>query len=529
MVTTREVDWWRTAVIYEVYPRSFADSTGNGVGDLRGLREKLPYIASLGVQGIWITPFQRSPQVDQGYDISDYCDVDPLFGTLTDIDALLEAAHAVGLRVLVDIVPNHASIEHPLFVKAVEAGPGSVEREMFHFADGIGDAAPNNWTSVFGGPAWNRVAPGSAVDHQWYLHLFSAAQPDWNWRNPAVVDYFDGVLRFWFDRGADGIRIDVAHGLFKAEGMPDAPNVPTVIDGLRSNPLVADQEPVHDVYRRWRRLADEYEPARLLVGEVNLEPDRAARFTRPDELHQAFAFAFARLGWDGAQWAAVGTQLELARREYGSAPSWALENHDLVRTVTRFGGGARGSRRGRAALVALLGLPGSVYVYQGQELGLPEVEVAAEDRADPMWIHSGMGRDGARIPMPWTIGSDRAHGFTVGTAVAPWLPTPSGWGDWSVERQNRDPGSTLNLLKSAVAVRTDLLASARIPADEAVTWRHESTGLVVCDRASGLSVAIAMGDDPVALPSGTVLFASDTVTDGTVPPDTTVWFWRDAA
>ncbi|GHD40959.1 alpha-amylase [Mycetocola manganoxydans] len=518
-------DWWRTAVIYEVYPRSFADSTGNGVGDLQGIRNRLPYIASLGVQGIWITPFQRSPQVDQGYDISDYCDVDPLFGTLADVDSLLAEAHALGLRVLVDIVPNHASVEHPLFLRAVAAGPGSPEREMFHFADGNGDAAPNNWISVFGGPAWHRVAPDSPDDRQWYLHLFSPAQPDWNWRNPAVVDYFDDVLRFWFERGADGIRIDVAHGLFKAEGMPDSPAVPTVIDGLRSNPLVTDQEPVHDVYRRWRTIADEYSPERLLVGEVNLEPDRAARYTRPDELHQAFAFAFARLGWNPAEWAAVGSELEKARREHGSAPSWALENHDLVRTVTRFGGGERGLRRARAGMVALLGLPGAVYLYQGQELALPEVDIDQHQRVDPMWVHSGIGRDGARIPLPWTAGPGNAHGFTTGDDVTPWLPIPDGWGALSVENQDDNPDSTLNLLRKAMRERTTLLENG-LPADERVTWRHEPNGLVVCDREGGLSVAIAMGDEPVPLPAGTVIVRSDDGTDATLQPDTAAWFWR---
>ncbi|PWC06622.1 alpha-amylase family glycosyl hydrolase [Mycetocola zhujimingii] len=519
-------DWWRTAVIYEVYPRSFADSTGNGIGDLRGIRERLPYIASLGVDGIWITPFQRSPQVDQGYDVSDYCDVDPLFGTLADVDDLLAEAHTLGLRVLVDIVPNHASVQHPLFKNAVAAGPGSPERAMFHFADGVGDRAPNNWTSVFGGPAWHRVWPDSATDRQWYLHLFSPAQPDWNWRNPAVADYFDGVLRFWFDRGVDGIRIDVAHGMFKAEGMPDAPDVPAVADGLRSNPLVTDQEPVHEVYRRWRRIADQYEPARLLVGEVNLEPDRAARYTRPDELHQAFAFAFARLDWNGDEWAAVGERLERARRTYKSAPSWALENHDLVRTASRFGGGERGARRAAAAVVALLGLPGAVYLYQGQELGLPEVDVPPSARVDPMWVSSGTGRDGARIPMPWTFSPDKVNGFTVNDGVTAWLPTPTGWGSWSVEREEADPHSNLTLVRAAIRCRESLLPTGRIPPDEPVSWHCEPNGLVTCEREGGMTVAIAMGDEPVPLPDGTVLFRTDGETDAVLRPDSTAWIWR---
>ncbi|MCY1675699.1 alpha-amylase family glycosyl hydrolase [Pseudarthrobacter sp. SL88] len=316
--------WWQSAVIYQVYPRSFADGNGDGVGDLPGLLGKLPYIAALGVDGIWLTPFQPSPQVDQGYDVSDYCGVDPLFGSMADFDALLDQAHALGLKVLLDVVPNHCSSEHPLFQQALAAGPGSREREMFHFVEGRSssldspsDLPPNNWQSVFGGRAWTRANPGSGTDTEWYLHLFSAGQPDWNWRNPAVGDYFENVLRFWFDKGVDGLRIDVAHGLFKADGLPDAPSAHAVVDGLRANPLVSDQEDVHEVYRRWRRLAEKYQPRRLLVGEVNLEPARAARYTRSDEMHQAFAFAFVKLGWDpggvGGRGQQTGGRPEAAR------------------------------------------------------------------------------------------------------------------------------------------------------------------------------------------------------------------------
>jgi len=308
----------------------------------------LPYIAALGVDGIWMTPFQPSPQVDQGYDMTDYCGVDPLFGTMEQFESLLAKAHALGLRILLDVVPNHCSSEHPLFQQALAAGPGSPERDMFHFVGGSGaDVPPNNWQSVFGGRAWSRANPDSETDKDWYLHLFSAGQPDWNWRNPAVGDYFDGVLRFWFDKGVDGLRIDVAHALFKADGLPDSPSTGGVVDGLRSNPQVSDQEDVHEVYRRWRTLAEKYEPHRLLVGEVNLEPARAARYTRADEMQQAFAFAFVKLGWDPEAWAAVGNELEAARQLHGAAPTWALENHDIVRSVTRFGGGDLGSLRAR--------------------------------------------------------------------------------------------------------------------------------------------------------------------------------------
>lgn len=527
-----DASWWQTAVIYEVYPRSFADADGDGVGDLTGLRQRLPYIASLGVQGIWLTPFQTSPQVDQGYDISDYCDVDPLFGTLADFDALLSEAHALGIRVLVDIVPNHTSTENALFQDALASAPGSAARAMFHFADGPdghGLVRPNNWISVFGGSVWDRAHPDSADDRQWYLHLFSSAQPDWNWHNPLVVDYFDAVLRFWFDRGVDGIRVDVAHGLFKAEGLPDSVTVPTVIDGLRSNPMAMDQEPVHEVYRRWRRIAEEYDPPRLLVGEVNLDPDRAGRYTRPDELHQTFAFAFARLGWQPEDWVAVGRELDAARREYGADPSWALENHDLVRTVTRFGGGGRGARRARAALLALLGLPGAMYVYQGQELGLPEVDVPIETRRDPMWTKGGVSRDGARIPLPWTTMAAGTHGFSPDGAQPAWLPAPDGWGDWSIDAQRADTGSAVSAFTEATALRDELLAAGVFQAGEAALWRLAAGGLVLCEREGGVTVAVAMGERPVPLPAGRVLCSSAALLpNGLLPADAAAWILRDA-
>ena len=517
--------WWQDAVIYQVYPRSFADGDGDGVGDLAGLLERLPYIASLGVDGIWITPFQPSPQIDQGYDVSDYCGVDPLFGTMEQFDQLLESAHGLGLRIILDVVPNHCSSEHPLFQAALAAGPGSPERAMFHFEDGHdGGAPPNNWQSVFGGAAWSRANPGSDTDRQWYLHLFSPEQPDWNWRNPAVGDYFEDVLRFWLDKGVDGLRIDVAHALFKAEGLPDTASTGTVVNGLRSNPQVSDQEEVHEVYRRWRRLTDSYTPDRILVGEVNLEPDRAARYTRPDEMHQAFAFAFVKLDWDAAAWAAVGRELEAARRSHGAPPTWALENHDISRSVTRFGGGERGARRARAGLLTILGLPGGAYIYQGQELNLPDVEVPLGARADPMWARGGVSRDGARVPLPWTMKPDGSYGFSPDSATDPWLPAPPSWGTLSVEARRGDPQSTLHFVRDALRLRGQLIDKEIFTPGDACDWRVEDNGLLICARGEHVLLAVAMGDEPCRLPEGNVLLASELLTpDGMLPPDSAAW------
>ncbi|MBO0895318.1 alpha-amylase family glycosyl hydrolase [Arthrobacter sunyaminii] len=521
--------WWQDAVIYQVYPRSFADGDGDGVGDLAGLLARLPYLASLGVDGIWMTPFQPSPQVDQGYDVSDYCGVDPLFGTMEQFDKLLDAAHALGLRIFLDVVPNHCSSEHPLFQATVASGPGSPERAMFHFENGgDGGAPPNNWQSVFGGRAWSRVNPGSDSDRQWYLHLFSPEQPDWNWRNPAVGDYFEGVLRFWFDKGVDGLRIDVAHALFKADGLPDAEGTDAVVNGLRSNPKASDQEDVHEVYRRWRRIADSYSPSRVLVGEVNLAPGRAARYTRHDEMHQAFAFAFVKLGWDAAAWATVGTELEVARRTHGAPPTWALENHDISRSVTRFGGGERGALRARAGLLTILGLPGGAYIYQGQELNLPDVEVPLHARADPMWTRGGVSRDGARVPLPWTTAPDNAYGFSPAAAAQPWLPTPASWGSLSVEAHRSDPGSTLHLVTTALALRKQLIEKEIFSPNDASAWHVHDTGLLICERGEQILLAVNMGGEPSRLPGGSVLLASSPLTPvGLLPPDSAAWILKD--
>ncbi|MDP9393666.1 MAG: alpha-amylase family glycosyl hydrolase, partial [Actinomycetota bacterium] len=478
--------WWRHAVVYEIYPRSFADADGDGVGDLQGVLGRLDHVAGLGVNAVWLTPFQRSPQADHGYDVSDYRDVDPLFGTLADFDALVSRAHALGLRVVVDLVPNHCSTAHPIFRAAVAAGPGSPQRARFHFAAGrgpVGRLPPNNWPSVFGGPAWTRIVEPDGRPGEWYLHLYAPEQPDWNWRHPATEPLFADVLRFWLDRGVDGVRIDVAHGLFKADGLPDTAGGVVEPMRLRGNRLACDQEPVHEVYRRWRRIADGYVPPRVLIGEVNLEPERAARYVRGDELHQAFAFAFLTAPWDPASWRAAAEQLLAQAAVTGAPVTWVVENHDVVRTPTRYGGGARGAARARAALLTVLALPGAAYLYQGQELGLPEADVPPVARQDPAWRRAGVSRDGARVPLPWTRARSGSHGFSPAADSAPaWLPTPPAWAALSVEAQHDDPGSSLTLCRAAVGLRRQLHTDGILSSDDPVRVTVSPDGLLLAER-----------------------------------------------
>lgn len=529
-------EWWRDAVVYQVYPRSFADADGDGIGDIPGIIGRLDYLVRLGVDALWLTPFHTSPQADHGYDVSDYCDVDPLFGSLDDMDRLLAAAHEAGLRVLVDLVPNHCSKEHPLFRAALAAGPGSAERARFFFLRGrgpTGEEPPNNWPSVFGGPAWTRVTEPDGTPGEWYLHLYAPEQPDWNWRNPATHAFFEDVLGFWFDLGVDGVRVDVAYGLYKAEGLPDLPD-PSVAHplALRDNPYASDQEETHDVCHAWRKLADSYEPPRVLVGEVNLAPARAARYTRPGELHQAFAFAFVKASWDAGHWHAVASELLDGAAEYGAPVTWVVENHDVERAVTRYGGGRRGRARARAALLAILALPGSAYLYQGQELGLPQVDVPEGERQDPAWPRGGVSRDGCRVPLPWTAAAVGAYGFSSGSRVRPWLPQPPGWGELSVEAADREPDATLVLARTALRLRRGLRASGVLGRGtghaSTVCWLELGEEVFAFERGPTFACVVNLGSTPVRLPPGDILLASELGIADELPPDTACWLRQSA-
>jgi alpha-glucosidase len=529
--TQQGADWWRSAVIYQVYVRSFHDADGDGVGDLAGVREKLPYLRSLGVDGLWLNPFYPSPQHDHGYDVSDYLAVDPDYGTLESFDRLVHDAHRLDLKVLIDIVPNHCSTRHPWFAAALAAGPGSPERARFHFADGQGDEPPNNWRSIFGGSAWQRVPDG-----QWYLHTFAPEQADFNWRHPEVTAYFEQVLRFWLERGVDGVRIDVAHGLHKAEGLPDHEYaMDDELTGDPLNPHAWNQPEVHDVWRRWRRIAEGYSVMtgreRVLIGEVGvLDAEQLALYQRPDELHQTFYFEFLRAEWnDQVLYDVVDRGLGTIH-DSGSSVAWVLNNHDMPRSVTRYAGGAPGMdagdvdlgiSRARASALLMLALPGASYLYQGEELGLPEVtDLPSEVLVDPMFHRSNgvrRGRDGCRVPLPWAAGR-HAFGFSAGDA---WLPQPDWFADHAVDRQLSSGESMLHLYREALTLRR------RVPALASgnFSWLPTEPGVLAFTRGDGFCCVVNCSARVVAVPvDGELLLASHQEAGDKLPPDSAAWY-----
>lgn len=546
-------EWWRSAVIYQIYPRSFADATGDGIGDLAGITERLPALRDLGVDAVWLSPFFRSPQRDAGYDVSDYCDVDPIFGSLTDFDALRDRAHALGLRVIVDLVPNHCSSDHPWFQEALAAGPGSAERERFMFREGkgaTGELPPNNWQSIFGGDAWTRVTEADGTPGPWYLHIFDTSQPDFNWKNPWVWEQFRQILRFWLDRGVDGFRVDVAHGLMKKEGLPDivevaeAAGLADAISAPNEVPYWAQPE-VHEVYRDWHHVLAEYEGDRVLCAEAWVEPlAKAALWVRPDEMHQAFNFSYLGTPWEAERLRSVIDESIDAFTAVGAPSTWVLSNHDVVRHTSRYGLGTYGAapasgigpksadkpddvlglKRGRAATALMLSLPGSAYLYQGEELGLPEViELDDHVREDPTFHRTNgevYGRDGCRVPIPWES-SAAAFGFSA--SGESWLPQPVDFARFARDVQQGDPASTLELYRTALGVR-----AARGLGVGSVEWLDGYRHDVVALRNGDVTVIANLGRAAVPLPAGEVLLASGPLTgSGAVPTDTTVWLVAD--
>ena len=534
-------DWWRHAVIYQIYPRSFADGNGDGIGDLPGIIDRLPAVADLGVDAIWLSPFYTSPQKDAGYDVADYCDIDPVFGTLQDAERLIHAAHDLGLRVIVDLVPNHSSDQHEWFQSALRAAPGSAERERYMFRDGKGETGelpPNNWESVFGGPAWTRVIESDGSPGQWYLHLFDASQPDLNWENPEVWEMFRRVLRFWLDRGVDGFRVDVAHGLVKEKGLPDKKIVANPPLGDRGPHW--DQDGVHEVYRDWRKVLDEYGPDRMLCAEAWVLPlSKMAWYVREDEMNQAFNFGYLATQWDASSLRSVINESMDAFGGVGAPSTWVLSNHDVIRHASRFGLNAPtegqptgigpktpekpnevlGLRIARAASTMMLALPGSAYVYQGEELGLPEVIDIPDDlRQDPTFFRTQgerYGRDGCRVPIPWESNAP-AYGFN--STGSSWLPQPGSFNALARSEQDGVAGSTLELYKTLLALRAEYsLGSGNLE------WLDGFGNDVVAFRNGSITIIANIGDSPVELPEGEVLVTSGEIAGPQLPPNTTAW------
>ncbi len=549
-------DWWRHAVVYQIYPRSFADGNGDGVGDINGIRARLPYLAALGIDAIWINPWYPSPMKDAGYDVSDYRAIEPVFGTMADAEALIAEAHDAGIRIILDIVPNHTSDQHRWFTAALAAGPGSPERDRFIFRDGrgaAGDEPPNDWESQFGGPAWTRVTEADGRPGQWYLRLFAPEQPDVNWDHPDVHAEFDETLRFWFDRGVDGFRIDVAHGLVKDAGLPDLDGLPFPLPDDAPEDLEHphwDQPGVHDVFREWRRVADSYAEPKAFCGEIWVGRDhRLTAYLRPDELHTAFNFNFLQAPWLAAGLRRVITSTLTAHASVGAPATWVLGNHDVCRPASRYARPQElvapdfpnlqkylglpvdlptGHRRARAAALLSLALPGGAYVYAGEELGLPEVEdIPLGARQDPIVAGTGgenIGRDGCRVPLPWTSGG-ASFGFSPEGSAAPWLPQPSDWGTYSAEAAEADPASTLALYRRALALRAQLPALG----DGDLAWVEDAgTDVLAFTRDPGFGCWVNLGPEPVALPGGaTVLLSSADLADGRLAQDSAAWLQFD--
>ena len=525
--STSDPQWWRSAVIYQLYIRSFADGNGDGTGDLAGVRSHLDYLSDLGVDALWFTPWYASPLADGGYDVSDYRKIHPAFGELEEAEALIREALALGIRTIIDVVPNHVSNEHEWFTAALAAGPGSPERERFWFVD----TPPNNWVSNFQGGTWTQVPDG-----QWYLHLFTPEQPDLNWNHPDVRREHEDVLRFWFDRGVAGVRIDSAALLVKDPALPEV----TGVEGPGEHPNT-DRDEVHDIYRSWRAVADSYPGTRVLVGEVWMpDPVRFTNYLRADEMHTAFNFDFMTRPWQGSQLRESIDSMLAAHAPVGAPSTWVLSNHDVTRTVTRYGRDDSsfafaskrfgtptdlqlGTRRARAAALLSAALPGSLYIYQGDELGLPEVEdLPVGARQDPMHFRSNgvdPGRDGCRVPLPWA-GSLAPYGFS--SASAAWLPQPADWAQYTVEREAADPASMLSLYRAALALRCTI-------EDESFAWLESEPDVLCFTRGGGFVSVTNLSARPIDLPEheefllGSTQLVDTPTGTGQLPPDATAW------
>lgn len=554
--TPSAADWWRQATVYQIYPRSFADANGDGIGDLAGITSRVPYLAALGVDAVWLSPFYPSALADGGYDVDDYRDVDPKIGTLAEFDEMTTALHAAGIKVIVDVVPNHSSDRHAWFQEALASPRGSAARNRYIFRDGKGadgELPPNSWTSIFGGPAWDRITEPDGTPGQWYLHLFASEQPDFNWSNEEVREDFRTTLRFWSDRGVDGYRIDVAHALTK--NLDPAFDVLLDVRQGHEHLFVDGQHPiwdrdeVHEIYADWRRIFDEYDPPRIAVAEAWVPAHRRARYASPTGLGQAFNFDLLMADYDAAEFRRIIVDNLAFADSSGSSTTWVFSNHDVVRHATRYAlpddtaasagammaggkdgkqwlrsGGdpaaldiARGLRRAQAATMLMLALPGSAYLYQGEELGLQEAgQIPAEDRQDPAFFRTKgeeIGRDGCRVPLPWTPDGP-SFGFGPGGAH---LPQPAWFSSYAVSAQEADASSTLAFYRQALALRHDLQTA------EELTWLDSGHDDMLRFERRGWCVVSNFSTEPVDLPAGELLLSSSPLDDGRLPGEATAW------
>ena len=543
---TRGSEWWQSGVIYQIYPRSFADANGDGIGDLKGIEQKLDSLSALGIDAVWLSPFFTSPQKDAGYDVANYVDVDPLFGTLADFDSMLAKAHSLGLRVIIDLVPNHTSDQHQWFQKALASEPGSPEREFYHFKDGLGENGelpPNNWVSMFGGPAWTRVTESDGTPGQWFVHLFDSSQPDLNWSNEKVQEAFEDIFRFWLDRGVDGFRVDQPHAMAKAKGLPDHPYVSEAGAGFiegRENPPMWFQEEVHPIFRRWRKILESYDGDRAMCGEAYVYPlSLMAQWVRPDEFHQTFNFRFLDAGWEPKKlFDAINESFE-AFDGVGAPSTWVLNNHDVIRHRSRFGGSygratasdgvgpnhpqpdnELGLTIAKGATLFMLGLPGASYLYQGEELGLPE-NTTLEDkfRQDPTFARTKgtrVGRDGCRVPLPWDQSSDSSGFSATGKS---WLPQPESYRGLARSIQESDASSTLSFYKGALVLRKELALG-----EGSFAWVDGHTGPEsLAYENSGIRVIYNFGKEPIDLGSAEVLISSQPLVSGQLETNICAW------
>ncbi len=537
-------DWWRQAVIYQIYPRSFKDFNGDGLGDIKGITSSIKYLESLSIDAIWLSPFYPSALADGGYDVDDYRDVDPKLGTLADFDEMLNELHKVGIKAFVDIVPNHSSNRHIWFKEAINSEPGSVTRNRYIFRDGKGingELPPTNWISHFAPSAWSHESTQGGKSNQWYCHLFAPEQPDFNWDNSEVEEEFLTTLKFWADRGVDGFRIDVAHMMKKdlSEPLKDVPEPVTLDSKVAGNEVLFDREEVHEVFKTWRKLFNQYNPPRVAVAEAWAKPENVHRYASPDELGQAFNFDLLLADFDAQTYLEIVTRNISAAKKYGSSSTWVFSNHDQVRPATRYGlpigtdlvafknsNGTsapydvkRGINASIAAQMFALALPGCTYIYQGEELGLPEaLEIPEDQIQDPQYLRNhkiDKGRDGCRVPLPWSSDGP-SFGFGSGGAH---LPQPDFFGEFSVTAESGVENSPLEIFRKALALRKDLITS------EELTWHEtEESDLLHFSRPNGWHCLTNFGQSPVAMPAGLALIhSSQPILGGEIAGATTVW------